>query len=225
MNSAVAIPLSFVGGDVHEYRAGSRKLHSVTTILRDVGFYPEYRGVDKKYRQLGSAVHHACQMYDMGIEPAAPYHPDVQARLNHYMRFKADTGFQGHCWEVALADPDRNHAGTLDIIGTFDKKPPYRLTIVDIKTGTVPMLGVATQLAAYMDLVRNGRIIPIERHPLMPLDVETFKVFAEKGTFQRKSLQLTADDYTLRSHDEPRWSAMWRAGLTVFNTWQEHGKQ
>lgn len=219
-----AIPLSFVGGDVHEYRAGSRKLHSVTTILREVGFYPEYRGVDKKYRQLGSAVHAACQMYDMGIDPAAPYHPDVQARLNHYMRFKADTGFQGHCWEVALADEARNHAGTLDIIGTFNGDAG-KLSIVDIKTGTVPLLGVATQLAAYLDLVRNGRVIQIERHPALPMDMKAFEIFRECGTFHRKSLQLTADDYTLRSHDEPRWSAMWRAGLTVFNTWQEHGKQ
>lgn len=215
--------LSFNAKD-HQYLAGNKRLSSVTEILRAVNYYPSYAGTDPKYRQLGSAVHHACQMYDMGIQPAVPYHPDVQARLNHYARFKADTGFQGHCWEVALADPDRNHAGMLDIIGTFNKKTDV-LFLVDIKTGTVPILGVATQLAAYLDLVRNGRIIPIERHPLMPLDVDTFKVFAEKGTFQRKSLQLTAEDYTLRSHDEHRWSAMWRAGLQVFNVWQEHGKQ
>lgn len=219
MTAAVAIPLSFVGGDIHEYRAGARKLHSVTTILRRLNWYPGYEGIDPKYRKLGTAVHNACQLFDMGLEPGVPYHPEVQARLDHYARFKYDMGFQGRAWEIALADVEREHAGTMDILGVADKE----IWMVDIKTGTVPVKGVARQLAGYFDLLQNGRVIPIERHT--PVDWEWFEEARRALKFiKRKSLQLTADDYTLRSHDEHVWLGDWRSGLRVFHTWQESGK-
>lgn len=218
--AAVALNLAFDPAQ-HRYTAGARQLASVTNILRATKFYeisPFIR--DDKYKQLGAAVHTACQLYDLGLSPAQPYHPDVEARLAHYRRFKADTGFQGKVWEVPLADVDRGHAGTLDILGLA---PSGEIWLVDIKTGTVPLVGVAMQLAAYADLVQNGRVIPIARHPSLNLDTEWFEQWRRAPKIRRRSLNLTGDKYTLRSHDEARWTGDWRAALRVFSAWQEHG--
>lgn len=210
--------LSFDAGK-HEYRADSRVLPGVTTILREAKLYPDYRGVASNYRQLGTAVHQACHLFDAGLAPAKPYHADVAARLARYGQFKQDTGFTGMAWEVPLADVQRGYAGTLDILGTVKNGELWE---VDIKTGTVPVLGVSVQLAAYDDLRVTGRVIPVPRHPSLPLDIEWFE-WARTQKFRKKSLNLTADAYTLRSHDEPRYRAYWSAALTMYKVWQEHG--
>lgn len=218
--AAVALNLAFDPAG-HKYTAGARQLASVTTILRETKFYevPEWIK-DDKYKKLGAAVHTACQLYDLGLSPAQPYHPDVEARLQWYRRFKQDTGFQGKVWEVPLADVDRGHAGTLDILGTV---PSGEIWLVDIKTGTVPVVGVSMQLAAYLDLLQNGRVIPIPRHASLPLDTEWFEQWRRAPKIRRRSLNLTAEKYTLRSHDDSRWTGDWRATLRVYNAWQEHG--
>ncbi len=85
------------------------------------------------------------------------------------------------------------------------------------------------QLAAYLDLLQNGRVIPIARHASLPLDTEWFEQWRRTPAppcsvkIRRRSLNLTADKYTLRSHDEARWTGDWRAALRVFSAWQEHG--
>lgn len=206
----------------HEYRAGARVLPGVTTILRETKFYHVPAWInDPKYKQLGKAVHQACHLFDLGLSPAKPYHPDVASRLARYAQFKEDTGFRGMAWEVPLADVQRGYAGTMDTVGISGSGEIWE---IDIKTGTVPIVGVSVQLAAYADLLATGRVIPVPRHASLPLDMEWFEwARTQKTNIRKKSLNLTPEAYTLRSHDEPRYRAYWSAALTMYNAWQEHG--
>ena len=202
----------------HTYRHGSRILPGVTTILRTMLYYPDYRNLEPRYRQLGKAVHDACHLYDLGLEPGAPYQEAVLARVQRFAQFEADTGFRGKVWEIPLADTQRGYAGTIDTIGVL---PSGEIWLVDIKTGTVPVLGVSMQLAAYADLIVNGRVIPIPRPAVLPLSLEWFEQVRHSPGIKRRSLNLTAEAYTLRSHDEVRWTGDWRAAQRVFSNWKE----
>lgn len=221
--SAVSTNLSFTESG-HEYRAGERRLSSVTTILREHNLYPSYAGVDPRYRMLGSAVHSAAHLHDLGLLDEASLHPEVAARLARYLDFKRDTGFIPRVWELPLADPGRDVAGMFDMLGECGGE----IWLLDLKTGTVPVVGVGTQLAGYFDLITNGGRVMLKANkedPRMPsVDIDWFEqVRHSPKLIRRKSLGLTPEKYTLRSHDEPKWMRYWNAAVTLHNAWKEHG--
>ncbi len=210
----------------HTYKADGRVQNGVTSILEATRFYkkpPEWRN-DPKYRDLGKAVHAGVYILEGGLMDrlTEPLHEDTRSRVMPYLEFKRLTGFVVKVYEVALCDPTRNFAGTLDLMGVEADGLP---TLVDIKTGTVPIRGVSMQLAGYLDLARTGHIIPVSRTLGPALDWEWFeKVRRDMSTrIRRKSLNLTPGKYTLRSHDETRWSGDWAAALRTYNNWQEEG--
>jgi hypothetical protein len=210
----------------HAYKVGDRKLTSVTTILRETHLYPDYATVtDPKYRHLGSAVHSACHLYDLGLLDEDSLHPDVAGRLAQYKRFLEDTGFVPRVWELPLCDPARDVAGMFDILG---KAGDDEIWLLDTKTGTVPVVGVAVQLAGYFDLIANGgRVMQktVPEDPRMPpVDFGWFETARRQPKrIRRKSLGLTLENYTLRSHDEPKWSRYWNAAVTLHAAWKENG--
>lgn len=216
----------------HLYRAGERRLTSVTSLLRNAKLYPTYDFLATsnkisdpgKYKSLGTAVHSACHLLDLGLLDEESLHPEVAQRMVYYKRFKYDTGYQPRVWELPLGDPDRDIAGMLDSMGECGEE----IWLPDIKTGTVPIVGVGTQLAGYFDLVTNRGQVMLktlgEDSRVPPTDLEWFEsVRRQVKRIRRVSVNLTTKAYTVRTHEELRWSRYWAAAVVLHAAWKEHG--
>jgi hypothetical protein len=208
----------------HKYFYGDRQLASVTKILEAVGLLksgPWFN--DPSHRQRGTAVHLACSLIDAGEYDEAGTHPLILPYARQYAAFRADTGFRGMQWEASFAHLDLGFAGTLDVAGLERDR---ELWLVDIKTGQMPLAAsVAPQLAGYEDLVCNGWTIPRPDSDRNSWLIE-YRRANPKVKIRRKCLCLPGGDApkgVLRSFDEPRWIAVWRSAVTIYNIRKEHG--
>lgn len=216
--------------DRHEYLAGPRKLTSVTTLLRQYKYYPSYEFLatsnriqdPTKYKSLGTGVHAATHLNDLGMLEEKGLHEEVTLRLAQYRRFLRDTGYQPRVWELALADTDIGIAGMIDSMGVCGDE----IWMPDLKTGTVPLVGVATQLGGYFRLVTGGGRIMRKTIPedprIPPVDVEWFEdARRQVKRIRRVSVGLSVKDYTVRTHNESRWLRSFDACVTMHNDHKE----
>ena len=130
----------------HIYRWKGEIVPSNTGVLKASG-----HGVNPYYtddgREVGKAVHLACQYYDEGRlefssletplgadERTAKLKAKVRGRVAAYIRFREETGFEPDLIEFITFSPELRVAGTLDRTGTFPDNRS-RMTLLDLKGG------------------------------------------------------------------------------------------
>jgi len=128
----------------HAYRWNNALVPSVTQILRPLydfsGIHP---AVLENKRQIGTAVHLACELIDQNRLDASSVAPELAGYLVAYREFLAAKKPEWALIESRVYHPI-GFAGTLDRAGDMDGP-----AILDVKTGPEsPAIGV--QLAAYL---------------------------------------------------------------------------
>lgn len=138
----------------HRYTLGKFVLPSVTQVLEPIK--PDFSMVSfdvlERKRELGKAVHLACELDDAGDLDDSETDDLVLAYVEGWRQFLSDTGAEVLENERQLFHPTLMYAGTLDrVVQVAGER-----WLVDIKTvypDPVPAFGV--QLAGY-DLLRQG---------------------------------------------------------------------
>ena len=131
----------------HTYTEGEVILPSVTTILKEVGFYffdSRYKGAATR----GTEIHLLTQQLDEGDKTLQDfalhkYYPYALA----WEQFKQDTGAEIHFCEVVVGGKEHGCAGMVDRLARLGG----REFILDIKSGA-KMAWHAIQLAGYKSL-------------------------------------------------------------------------
>lgn len=185
--------------ETHTYWLGERRLPSPTGLIKEFGLY-QYEDTPTQiwYRDRGSAVHKACELFDKRDLDESTLDPEIVPYLEQYKAFLKVSGAQVLRNEEPAYHPTLMYAGTIDRVYLLNGKP----VVVDIKTGTPePWHGI--QLVAYK------------------LIAETL----EHGATAMKcyGLYLTKESYRLIEYKSREHIAAWMAILTL-NAWKEHHK-
>lgn len=191
----------------HRYTLDGRALPSVTQILTPIK--PDFSMVSsdvlERKRQLGQAVHKACELHDDGDLDEDATDPLVMAYVRGWQKFMADTGAVVLENERQLYHPALAFAGTLDRALSVNIVGVSEQWIVDIKTvhpQPVPAFGVQT--AGY-DLLRQAD--------------------GRKAADVRASVHLLDDGtYRLKQYNDPNDHIVFRALLSLAHWKQEHMK-
>lgn len=132
----------------HTYRFEERVVPSVTQVLKASGII-DYSMIPQDVLQhkaaLGTAVHKACELFDLDDLDESSLTEEVSLYLESYKRWLDHTGFQSASIERRVYHSSYQFAGTLDRTGIF---PDGRRGLVDFKTGII-LPGHKIQLAAY----------------------------------------------------------------------------
>jgi len=174
----------------HRYTLGGMVLPSVTQILGPIK--PDFSMVSadvlERKRQLGQAVHQACELDDEGDLDEGETDPLVLAYLQGWRKFRADTGALVLENERQLYHPALAYAGTLDRAVSVEGAT----WLVDLKTAypnPVPAFGV--QLAGY-DLLRQA-------HGARQVPIRASVHLLEDGTYRMKSYKNPNDYVCFRA--------------------------
>lgn len=187
----------------HVYTLGGIILPSVTQVLDPIK--PDYSMVPpavlERKRQLGNAVHAACELDDMGELDDSETDPEIMGYVLGWREFLRNTGCKVIENERQLYHPSLFYAGTLDRALVFVDET----WIVDIKTvAPSPMPSFGVQIAGY-DLLRQA-------HGAAPAD-------------KRASVHLLADGtYRMKTYKNPNDYACFRALLSVAHWKKENQK-
>ena len=132
----------------HTYWYGMEAIPSVSEVLRPLteqylAAIPE--GILNWKRDLGIAVHKACELFDLGTLDETGLDERIVPYLEEYKTFLVDCRPEWKAIESVVFEPDARYAGTLDRAGTVNGHP----TIIDIKTSTAIQPTAAIQLWAY----------------------------------------------------------------------------
>ena len=197
----------------HAYYADDRRLPSVTEILSKTGLYKDlsFLNLGPQHLQKGSAVHHACRLVDQDRLDESGTHPDILPYAQAYAEFKRMTGFVGRAWEVPMIDARSGYAGTLDVLGSVGDDT----WLVDFKTGVLDP-GVAEQLVAYEQLLRNGVVL---WDSISDTDTDWLQNFVDEQPVisRRQSLSLQKNGrFTLKDHTTPSSVVLWRSALNIY---------
>jgi len=133
--------------DGHVYSYGGKVIPSVTQILDPIKGYdgiPEH--IMRTASERGTEVHRITELYDYGT--LVDYDRDLAGYLDAWIAFLALTGFEMLVSEARMFDETLGYAGTVDRIGTCNKKN----ILLDIKTTYKFMPSVGPQTAAYQRL-------------------------------------------------------------------------
>lgn len=160
----------------HTYRWNGEIVPSVTQCLKAGGVI-DYSMISQDVLQRaairGTAVHKACELWDLDTLDESTLDAEVGAYLEGYRAFLRDTGFSPARIEERIFHPQYKYAGTLDRTGIINR----HLAIGDLKTG-IMLDGHRAQLAAY------AMALPMPRR------------------YRRFGLQLTSKG-TYKVHDFP----------------------
>lgn len=136
--------------ELHEYRdpLKNRVVPSVTTILSEVGLYPDFSCISDFYPDRGRKVHKACHLLDMGALILETLDSRIKGFVLSYQKFK-----EAFCAEIEASEQIVWHV-PLDYCGTLDKRGRLvwrgdRIPFLgDLKCGQ-PEPEYALQLAGY----------------------------------------------------------------------------
>ncbi|MCA3187664.1 MULTISPECIES: PD-(D/E)XK nuclease family protein [unclassified Cupriavidus] len=157
----------------HTYRFDGAIIPSVTQILsplNDLSMIPvatlEYK------RQLGTAVHKATELYDLGELDEDSVAPVVRPYLDAWIRLRAELPFEILGMEERVYHPVHRYAGTYDRLVILDGKR----SVFDLKTGAMyPSYG--PQTAAYKNAVEKATGKRIEgRYAIELRDDATYRL-------------------------------------------------
>lgn len=185
----------------HTYFLGLERVPSVSEILRPLtetylAAIPE--GVLNWKRDLGIAVHKACELLDLGTLDEESLDPQIVPYLEGYKAFRVDFQPKWNAIEQIVFDDVHRYAGTMDRAGELTTGP----AIVDIKTSLQVQPSAAVQLWAYA-VAHDG----IEQPDLLVLQLK------KDGTYR---LQPFTD------YDE--YDATWNALLTLHG-WKKRNER
>lgn len=143
----------------HTYKVGGVPMPSVTTVLDDVVplFDKVPFAVLERARQIGTAVHHATALDDLGLLDEASLHPIVMPYVVQWRIFSREAAVRWDLIEHRDYHRRYRYCGTLDRAGRFFKKRG----VLDLKTGYESLL-VGPQTSAYDEMIEYGG----ERHVL-----------------------------------------------------------
>lgn len=145
---AVASDITF-DAENHQYFYGLERIPSVSEILRPLtetylANIPE--AILTWKRELGIAVHKACELYDLGTLDEDGLDERIVPYLEGYKKFTVDYEPQWHAIEQIVFEPTMRYAGTLDRAGAFRETDA---AVIDIKTSVSIQPTAALQLWAY----------------------------------------------------------------------------
>lgn len=191
------MPVFHFDDATHTYTLDGVKVPGVTSIIEPIR--PDFDRVPpdvlERKRQLGTAVHLACELDDDGELEAcdAVLLPYLQA----WQKFRADTGAQVIANERRMVHLSLRYAGTIDRLAVIDGER----WLLDIKTSAGPHPSYGVQLAGYAELLAAND---------------------GPGTVQRRaSVHLFNDaSYKLAEFKNPNDAAAFRACLAIHN-WKE----
>lgn len=175
--------------ETHTYRLGGMVIPSVTQALGGAGLI-DTRWYTPEACQLGTYVHEATELYDMGVLDVDALDPVVAGYLGAWRRFRGNTGCE--ILDIERRECSQLHlfAGTVDRVLTIDG---VRF-VIDIKTGQ-PEPWHRLQTAAYaMMLAERGE------------HCERASIYLDPGV-----------KYKLRIHDDPNDEGVFMAALTIHN--------
>ena len=147
--------------DDHRYIVNGQEVPGVTSIIKAAGLNPDWSmvrpGVLEQKADLGSKVHEATELFDLGILNMETLDPLLAPYIEGWKAFKDDVGFEAvEPPELKVYSSTYNYAGTLDRFGMCQKK----LTLLDIKTQSVVYLkSVGPQTAGYEQGLREWAAI------------------------------------------------------------------
>ena len=179
----------------HRYTLDGRVLPGVTSILAPLqDFSMVNPDVLKNGQAMGTAVHRATELYDLGELDMASLSPALVPYLDAWVNFRHECSFIPCSIEERLVHPVHGYAGTCDRTGMVDGD----MAVLDIKKMVTlgPVIGV--QLAAYQAMLN--------------LDSR------QKPVTVRYALGLRADGtYRLQKYDSPNDYAVFLSLLTIHN--------
>lgn len=130
----------------HTYTLRGQVIPSVSSIIRSLyDFSAIPPDVLKAKAALGTAVHVATELDDLGVLDEASVDGPVMPYLSAWRRFVSETGAKVRAIECRMVSPSMHYAGTLDRIVTIDGVD----YLLDIKTTVAVDPAVGVQLAAY----------------------------------------------------------------------------
>lgn len=173
----------------HTYTVSGVRVPSVTQVLAplsDLAGIPA--SVLNAKRDLGHAVHMACELDDADNLDEATVHAAVQPYLRAYRAFRQDTRAVVLACEQRVYHPVHRYAGTLDRVFRIDGHK----VLTDLKTCFTTPASVGPQTAAYQAAHGNAEVK------------------------RRAALQLRPDGtYRFQPLDNPNDMAVFVACLTV----------
>ncbi len=170
----------------HEYYVDGKSVPGVTQLL---GALYDLSGIPNAVlefaRERGSAVHKACELWDLGTLDEDSVDTTVQPYLDAWKKFVFETGFETEYIEQRLSSTNHMlYAGTLDRAGRMTKLKDNRQqkAVIDIKAvaKVAPVTGV--QLAAYENLLLNNNYVSTLRYAVQLLPNGTYKLHEFYGT-------------------------------------------
>lgn len=137
----------------HTYTVGGIVIPSVTQIIAPLySFEGIPESILNAKRDLGRAVHTACEYDDDGDLDEGSVSDQVRPYLEAYRAFRRDTGAEVVLNEQKLYNPKHRYAGTIDRRFVIKGE----LWTVDLKTTASMSPAVGVQLAAYDRLVEEA---------------------------------------------------------------------
>jgi hypothetical protein len=188
----------------HTYRLNGRIVPSVTRLLDSanlISFEGIPQSVLDRKKLIGSAVHKACELDDLGVLDETTVADLIEPYLVAYRRFKRETDFVPLLIEHRVAEPILGYAGTLDRTGLVRGEPSQ----LDLKTTVALSPAVGVQTAAYERALYADESYEGPRN------------------LSRHALQLRNDGtYRFETYKDPRDFAVFAALATVYNWKVKH---
>ena len=135
----------------HLYALDGQFIPSVSMIIRQGGLGADFSAIPaqvmERARNLGTAVHSACELFDRQDLDFDALDPNIKPYLSAWQDFNEQNDFQvvGEHIERAIYSKRHWFAGRPDRIGVINEKA----TIIDIKTSKKVYVQNYLQLAAY----------------------------------------------------------------------------
>ena len=192
----------------HEYHLDGLRLPSVSEVIAPIR--PEFIGVSRdvleRKRELGTAVHLACELDDLGDLDEPSLDRVLIPYLEAWRRFRVESGARILRNEQQLAHPRLGYAGTLDREAELELIGPGRW-VLDIKTSADPIPSYGVQMAGYDELLEAQDAMAPQAKPR-----------------RRATVHLRPDgSYRLHEFKNPNDIACFRALLSVHH-WKESTK-
>jgi len=144
----------------HTYRYGGRVVPGVTSILAPLNDFNRVPPqVLDAARDLGTAVHLACELDDLGDLDEAALDPALAPYLRAWRAFCADSYVRWYKIEIPEYHRTLGYAGTPDRYGAVQGD----LAVVDLKSSAALYPSVGPQLAAYAHAIDEKKAATIKR--------------------------------------------------------------
>lgn len=136
----------------HVYRLEGRPVPSVTQVLQLINSFDGVPlDVLERAREFGQHVHRAVELDSKGELDEESLDPALAEYLAGWRLFLRERKARVVASELRVCSRKLRYAGTLDALVEI----AGRLTLIDVKSGAVPILTVGPQTAAYLKALRE----------------------------------------------------------------------